>query len=52
VRRYEMFSLTLQQSRGIGTDFRFPSSSNLSDERRGRSHFQPGSTHDDDDLYN
>ena len=24
IRKYEMFSQTLQQSRGFGTDFRFP----------------------------
>ena len=27
IRRYEMFSQTLQQSRGLGTNFRFPQAS-------------------------
>ena len=27
IRRYEMFAQTLQQSRGLGTNFRFPQSS-------------------------
>merc|ERR1712157_711131 len=52
IRKYEMFSQTLQQSRGFGQNFRFPeggidggSSSNTG---RGDSHFAQG---DDDDLY-
>jgi transitional endoplasmic reticulum ATPase len=28
IRKYEMFSQTLQQSRGFGTNFRFPSATN------------------------
>merc|ERR1712209_143672 len=51
IRKYEMFSQTLQQSRGFGQNFRFPeggidggSSSNTG---RGDSHFAQG---DDDDL--
>lgn len=50
IRKYEMFAQTLQQSRGFGTNFRFPAGSqggsapNPSDQQN-----QPN---DDDDLYN
>merc|ERR1711944_383666 len=52
IRKYEMFSQTLQQSRGFGQNFRFPEGGidggNSSNTGRGDSHFAQG---DDDDLY-
>jgi len=51
IRKYEMFSQTLQQSRGFGSNFRFP------DQPGGGSAGQPGQggnfggDGDDDDLY-
>ncbi|KAG0440153.1 hypothetical protein HPB47_016385 [Ixodes persulcatus] len=52
IRKYEMFAQTLQQSRGFGTNFRFPSAqpSGPGGNSQGNpnpSHFQD----DDDDLY-
>lgn len=53
IRKYEMFAQTLQQSRGFGTNFRFPSSQptgpggNSGNNPNNPSHFQD----DDDDLY-
>ena len=47
VRRYEMFSQTLQQSRGFGTSFKFPAGA----EEAGGGHFQQNQQ-GDDDLYN
>ncbi|RKP12994.1 putative CDC48-microsomal protein of CDC48/PAS1/SEC18 family of ATPase [Piptocephalis cylindrospora] len=56
IRRYETFSQTLQQSRGIGTSFRFPESGGVD----GAAHDASGSTGgnaafgqevEDDDLY-
>merc|ERR1739838_1280422 len=50
IRKYEMFSQTLQQSRGFGSNFRFP-------DQAGESGGQPGkggtfgNDGDDDDLY-
>merc|ERR1712211_47605 len=49
IKKYEMFSQTLQQSRGFGTNFRFP------DQAGGQSN--PASSgnfanDDEDDLYN
>merc|ERR1712008_314329 len=58
IRKYEMFSQTLQQSRGFGQNFRFPEGGidgGISGGTGGRSgggggqHFEEG---DDDDLYN
>merc|ERR1712204_45959 len=61
IRKYEMFSQTLQQSRGFGQNFRFPEGGidgGNSGGTGGRSggtggtggqHFEEG---DDDDLYN
>ncbi|CAD5125189.1 DgyrCDS13431 [Dimorphilus gyrociliatus] len=52
VRKYQMFAQTLQQSRGFGTNFRFPSEQGSSDQQAGGSggsNFQQG---EDDDLYN
>jgi len=49
IRKYEMFSQTLQQSRGFGgTDFKFPDSA-PSSSSSGPSQF---ATDNDDDLYN
>lgn len=51
IRKYEMFAQTLQQSRGFGTNFRFPAGSGGSGQNPSD---QPGSNppNDDDDLYN
>uniref|UniRef100_A0A6G1SB74 vesicle-fusing ATPase n=2 Tax=Aceria tosichella TaxID=561515 RepID=A0A6G1SB74_9ACAR len=56
IRKYEMFSQTLQQSRGFGTNFRFPSgggqttgaSQNTTTAPAGNANAEEG----DDDLYN
>merc|ERR1712227_724281 len=55
IRKYEMFSQTLQQSRGFGQNFRFPEggidggNTSGSAGGTGGQHFEEG---DDDDLYN
>ena len=53
IRKYEMFSQTLQQSRGFGQNFRFPEGGidggNTGGQRGGGQHFDEGG--DDDDLY-
>lgn len=60
IRKYEMFSQTLQQSRGFGQNFRFPeggidggntggSGGRSGGGGGGGQHFEEG---DDDDLYN
>merc|ERR1712203_1055970 len=59
IRKYEMFSQTLQQSRGFGQNFRFPEggidggstggTTGGTGGRPGGQHFEEG---DDDDLYN
>merc|ERR1712051_155593 len=59
IRKYEMFSTTLQQSRGFGQNFRFPEggidggntggTTGGTGGRPGGQHFEEG---DDDDLYN
>jgi len=55
IRKYEMFSQTLQQSRGFGQNFKFPEGGIDGGNSGGRSggtggqHFEEG---DDDDLYN
>lgn len=54
VRKYEMFAQTLQQSRGFGTNFKFPSgqttggSGNTATTNSGNANADEG----DDDLYN
>lgn len=50
IRKYEMFAQTLQQSRGFGTNFRFPGQAGGSGSGQGGS----GANQDDqeDDLYN
>ncbi|XP_053676102.1 transitional endoplasmic reticulum ATPase TER94 [Anopheles nili] len=54
IRKYEMFAQTLQQSRGFGTNFRFPSGQGSS-STQGQSSSQPTSNNPgdngDDDLY-
>lgn len=48
VRKYEMFAQTLQQSRGFGNNFRFPTA-----QTPAPGGGQPGAQNDDDDdLYN
>lgn len=58
IRKYEMFSQTLQQSRGLGTNFRFPGqqSGNASQSGGGSGGSAQGNDYnqqdaDDDDLY-
>ena len=48
IRKYEMFSQTLQQSRGFGTNFRFPASAGGSGGQSGA----PAADEAEDDLYN
>lgn len=51
IRKYEMFAQTLQQSRGFGSDFQFPSSSS-STSGGGTASNQFSNPDLDDDLYN
>jgi len=48
IRKYEMFAQTLQQSRGFGSDFRFPSSGA---ETGASSQAEPAVEAEEDDLY-
>lgn len=48
IRKYEMFSQTLQQSRGFGNAFKFPDSEGGGGEE---ATFATGADDDDDDLY-
>ena len=50
IRKYEMFSQTLQQSRGFGTNFRFPTSAGGSGA--GGSGGGANPDEQEDDLYN
>lgn len=57
IRKYEMFAQTLQQSRGFGSNFRFPSGQQPAQGGAGTgggSNPAPNnpSGNDDDDLYN
>lgn len=56
IRKYEMFAQTLQQSRGFGTNFRFPSSGQPAGQGQGGAGAGPDSgsapADGDDDLYN
>lgn len=53
IRKYEMFAQTLQQSRGFGTNFRFPASSNIPSAPGGGGTETNNFPDDgDDDLYN
>lgn len=54
IRKYEMFAQTLQQSRGFGTNFRFPNATTASASAPGGgTGGDQGNFHDDpeDDLY-
>ena len=53
IRKYEMFAQTLQQSRGFGSQFRFPDQQQQSSQGTGGSGNQSGYAvnNDDDDLY-
>merc|ERR1711976_788019 len=48
IKKYEMFSQTLQQSRGFGTNFRFPDGQSAPSGGAGQGNFN---NDDDDDLY-
>lgn len=49
IRKYEMFSQTLQQSRGFGSNFRFPDQQGQGGSGHGGGNF--GADGEDDDLY-
>jgi transitional endoplasmic reticulum ATPase len=56
IRKYEMFAQTLQQSRGFGTQFRFPDQQQQPSQGAGGSGGggqggHRGGNNDDDDLY-
>ena len=54
IRKYEMFEQTLQQSRGFGSQFRFPDQQQQPSQGAGGSSGQGGhraNNNDDDDLY-
>lgn len=54
IRKYEMFSQTLQQSRGFGTNFRFPTSTGQPAANNTTTGGDQPTFQDDgdDDLYN
>lgn len=53
IRKYEMFSQTLQQSRGFGTNFRFPATAGQSSTNNITPSAAQASLDDGvDDLYN
>lgn len=52
IRKYEMFSQTLQQQRGFGNNFRFPEGANpAAGGAPNQPAAQPVGGNDDDDLY-
>eukprot|EP00210_Caulerpa_lentillifera_P008187 g7817.t1 len=51
IRKYQAFAQTLQQSRGIGNDFRFPDQP-IGDSRQPTDGAFAAAADDDDDLYN
>merc|ERR1712029_100590 len=51
IKKYEMFSQTLQQSRGFGTNFRFPDGTSGGGAPAGGSGQGNFNQDDDDDLY-
>lgn len=55
IRKYEMFAQTLQQSRGFGTNFRFPTGQGGTGAQGGTGGTNPpantGGDNADDDLY-
>jgi transitional endoplasmic reticulum ATPase len=54
IRKYEMFSQTLQQSRGFGTNFRFPTTTGTPAANNATTGGDQATFQDDgdDDLYN
>jgi transitional endoplasmic reticulum ATPase len=54
IRKYEMFAQTLQQSRGFGNNFRFPSNNPAggSQNPAGGAPTESAGNNGDDDLYN
>lgn len=50
IRKYQVFAQTLQQSRGIGSDFRFPRTDNTAGAAPDPFSSAPAAG-DDDDLY-
>ncbi|XP_077244236.1 cell division cycle protein 48 homolog [Tasmannia lanceolata] len=50
IRKYQLFAQTLQQSRGFGSDFRFPD--RTENVTTAADPFSSATTADDDDLYN
>ena len=53
IRKYQAFAQTLQQSRGIGSEFRFPDRPAAAATTGGSvDPFAQAATADDDDLYN
>lgn len=51
IRKYQLFAQTLQQSRGIGSDFRFPDRKENATATTGASDPFSSVTEGDDDLY-
>jgi len=51
IRKYEMFSQTLQQSRGFGSDFRFPEEGGLNMQGGAPAAAPPAAQDDEEDLY-
>ena len=52
IRKYQAFAQTLQQSRGIGSEFRFPDRPAAATTGGSVDTFAQAATADDDDLYN
>jgi transitional endoplasmic reticulum ATPase len=50
IRKYQSFAQTLQQSRGFGTEFRFPAQAQASEASPNA--FDTSVAADEDDLYN
>lgn len=52
IRKYQLFAQTLQQSRGIGSEFRFPDRTDNVATGAGDPFSSAVAAGDDDDLYN
>jgi transitional endoplasmic reticulum ATPase len=50
IRKYQSFAQTLQQSRGFGTEFRFPAQAQAAEASPNA--FDTSVADDEDDLYN
>jgi transitional endoplasmic reticulum ATPase len=50
IRKYQSFAQTLQQSRGFGTEFRFPAQAQAAEASPNA--FDTSAAADEDDLYN